>query len=155
MADEVQQLKNGPAESSLVRNLLYLGDGLVFGVVLYGGVIAAVTISVWFFLTPVFVIVFLVALPKIALLLSSKEARRGSITLQEWYEIRQLRWIAVLGSLVAGLLVVGSILVWAWTWPVRSAVLVTMGGVLLGGLVRVAGIYLIEQHNPEPVERYQ
>ena len=92
---------------------------------------------------------------EIALLFSSKEARRGSIILQEWYEVRRWWWIAVVGSLVAGLLVVGSVLVWAWTWPVRSAVLVMMSGVLFGGLVRVAGIYLIEQHNPELVEKYQ
>ena len=148
MGDAARQIEGGPAESRLVRRVLYLGEGLLLGVVLYAGILFAITTVRDQSFLAVVIISVIIALPKLFLLLARPEDWHRPPHRQEWADVRRWRWVFLLGLLVAVVLVGGSVLAWAWTWP-QEAVYTIMGGALLGVLVWVSALYLIERKNPE------
>lgn len=128
-----------------IRGLFYLGEGILVGLALYLVVFVGTLAPVLFTdreLAAILALIFLVVALRVAAAAVGRGTGTPSPSMQEWHEARRWQWVVSLGVLVAGLLVASSVVAWGWVWPGQAALLLMMGVLVLGALLRVSAMYL-------------
>lgn len=143
-------LSAGPADSPVVRTLLYVGDGAMAGAVLYfavagaflgfstvfSGVFSSAELVLLSFLSVVFLAI--AGRELLAVVLAGRVHSNSAVS-REWREVRRWAGVAVVAIPLAGILVVVTVLRWGWEfgWFLPEADLLALGTLWFGVVVRM------------------